>query len=218
MFTGLIQETGNVTSVRRVGGGNHVSIAARRSSRELKVSDSVAVSGVCLTVIEKRAGGFAVEAVEETLRKTTLGGLSKSSRVNLELPMKLDDRIGGHLVLGHVDCFGAVTSVVRRESSRLITIEFPREFGRYVIPVGSIAVDGVSLTIASTEGNRFAVSVIPHTLEMTTLGDVAPGAHVNLEFDLVGKYIERLLGEGKDQKREGGLSREKLAEWGYGDS
>ena len=214
MFTGIIQEIGKITEVRKVGGGLHFVVTAPQLAAELAVNDSIAVNGVCQTVIERNGASFKVEAVEETLKKTTLEELKAGAPVNLELPLRLSDRVGGHMVQGHVDGVGVVRSVVKKESSWLITVAIPGELLRYVIPVGSIALDGVSLTVASLEGTGIVVSIIPHTLEKTILADVAPGKRVNVEVDMVGKYIERLLG----YSREGGagLSPQKLAEWGYG--
>ena len=214
MFTGIITEVGAIASLRRVGGGVHLGIHAPKSSGELAIHDSVSIDGVCLTVIARTDVTFTVEAVEETLRKTTIGGLKQSSRVNLELPLRLGDRLGGHLVLGHVDGIGRVISVEKRASSWLVGIEFPSVFERYVIPVGSIAVDGISLTVATLQGNRFGVSVIPYTLEHTTLADAEVGRSVNLEFDMVGKYIENFVRRSSHDRV--GLSEEILRQWGYG--
>jgi riboflavin synthase len=213
MFTGIIQEKGKIVSARRVGGGVHLTISAPESCRELKVNDSVSVNGVCQTVIREAGGSFTVEAVEETLRKTTLGDLPDGSFVNIELPLRLSDRVGGHLVQGHVDCVGTIGTVEKKESSWLVAIDFPKEFKKYVIPVGSIAVDGVSLTVARVEGSRFVVSIIPHTLEKTTLSRAEAGRKVNLEFDLVGKYIEKLVEGGETPPS--GLTADRLRSWGY---
>ena len=216
MFTGIVQDIGTVSGVRKVGGGIHISVRAPESARELKVDDSVSVNGVCQTVIQKRGSVFTLEAVEETLSKTTLGALAVSSQVNLELPVRLNDRLGGHLVQGHVDCVGTIGSVEKKASSWLITVHFPEEFNRYVIPVGSIAIDGISLTIAFTTPGTLTVSIIPHTLEKTTLGSAHVGAKVNLEFDLVGKYIEKMVqGEKTEEERKSSLTEEKLKGWGY---
>ncbi|MBP1657901.1 MAG: riboflavin synthase [Bacteroidetes bacterium] len=214
MFTGIIQEIGIVDAVVRKSGGVRLAIRADASAQEIKVDDSVAINGVCQTVISRRESSFEVEAVEETLRKTTIGSLRVSDRVNLELALQMGDRLGGHLVQGHVDCVGHVESVEKRPMSWLVRVSFPRGFSRYVVPVGSIAVDGVSLTVAAVEGSAFIVSVIPHTLEKTTLSDVRAGTAVNLEFDLVGKYIERMVLKGDE--KGGGISKEKVAAWGFG--
>jgi len=199
MFTGIIQEIGTVTSAKNVGGGIQLSVKAPECARELKVDDSVSVNGVCQTVIQKRGSVFTVEAVEETLSKTTLRSFTVSSKVNLELPIRLNDRLGGHLVQGHVDCVGTIGTVEKKPSSWLITVHFPEEFDRYVIPVGSIAIDGISLTVAATTPGRVTVSIIPHTLEKTTLGGAQVGGKVNLEFDLVGKYLEKMTAGAKSQ-------------------
>jgi riboflavin synthase len=213
MFTGIIQEIGVVAGVVRRAGGIVLSVRAPGSAKELKVDDSVAVNGVCQTVVRCGGDTFEVEAVEETLRKTTLGSLNHGAMVNLELALRVGDRLGGHLVQGHVDCVGEIVAVEKRPMSWMVMVGFPEAFSRYLIPVGSIAVDGISLTVAAVENGRFTVSVIPHTLEKTTLADVAAGRNVNLEFDLVGKYIERLTAG-----RPGGggaITVEKLSGWGF---
>jgi len=212
MFTGIIQEVGSLAAHERFGGGVRLSVRGPRVMRELAVNDSIAVNGVCQTVVALDGDIFRVEAVEETLRKTTLGDLSAGTSVNLELPLRLNDRLGGHLVQGHVDCVGLIASIVKQSSSWLVTVQFPPAFRRYVIPVGSIAVDGISLTVAKLEGDLLTVSVIPHTLANTTLGGARSGEKVNLEYDLVGKYIERMVTAGAG----GSITAEKLAQWGYG--
>lgn len=214
MFTGIIEELGVVTRVTRKGGGVLLTVRAPNSASELSVDDSISISGVCQTVIDKSATEFTVEAVEETLRKTTLGTLDQGEQVNLELAMRLNDRLGGHLVLGHVDGVGTVVSVEEQASSWLFQIELPKEFLHYVIAVGSIAIDGVSLTIARIEGSRATVSIIPHTFEHTTFRFLKAGMKVNIEFDLVGKYIERMLARSDTGSNEP-LSFEKLRSWGY---
>jgi riboflavin synthase len=216
VFTGIITEIGTVERTERMGGGVRLAIRAPGSAAELHVNDSVAVNGACQTVVTMDRSLFRVETVEETLLKTTLGELTNGSRVNLELPVRLSDRLGGHLVAGHVDSVGVVEEIVSQASSQLVHISYPREFSRYLIPVGSIAVDGISLTVARLEGNVFVVSIIPHTLEHTTLGSARRGTRVNLEFDMVGKYIERLVTEGRSGQSGEGITPEKLARWGIG--
>jgi riboflavin synthase len=215
VFTGIIQEVGRVASAAREGGGVRLSVEAPLVCAELKVDDSIAVNGVCQTVVAREGSRFEVQAVEETLRKTTLGELEPGSQVNLELPLRLSDRLGGHLVQGHVDGVGRVVSVEKEVSSWLITVEFPKEHEKYVIPVGSIALDGISLTVARTDGNRFTVAIIPHTLERTTISAARPGSKVNLEFDLVGKYIEKLV-QGGVQLAGSSITEDQLRGWGYG--
>ena len=154
---------------------------------------SIAVEGVCLTVIKRTPDTFEVQAVEETLKKTTLGKLKKGSPVNLERPLLPSDRLGGHFVLGHVDGQGKVSEVETRESSWIFWIQVPKRFSHHLVPVGSIAVNGVSLTISEVKSDYFAVSIIPHTMEVTTFHQLKRGVSVNLEFDILGKYVEQLL-------------------------
>jgi riboflavin synthase len=215
MFTGIVQEVGKITQVTKRGNGIAFAIEAPQSARELKINDSIMINGVCLTVIEESEPTFKVEAVEETLHKSTLGDMKPSSLVNLELALRLADRLGGHLVQGHVDGVCVVKSIVQKTKSWLITVKIPEQFAHYVIPVGSIAIDGISLTVASVQGSEIVVSIIPHTMEHTTLPQVRVGTRVNVEFDLVGKYIERLLDNGRVGESGGQISREKLREWGY---
>lgn len=214
MFTGIITEIGRVAEIRRVGNGVRIAVTAPFSSKELHVNDSISVNGVCLTVVATIGSTFETEAVAETLRKTTLGALRIASPVNLELPVRLNDRLGGHLVLGHVDCVGDVRKVVKQENSWLLTIAAPTALAKYLVPVGSVAVDGISLTVASLSKNEFVVSIIPHTLEKTTISGAHEGLKVNLEFDIIGKYIERLM-IGEEPTDRGTLIAEKLRQWGY---
>jgi riboflavin synthase len=215
MFTGIITEKGTVSAVLPTGGGLRLTVEAPSSAAELNVNDSVSINGVCQTVIAKGGTQFTVEAVEETLKKTTLGALRVSSPVNLELPVRLNDRLGGHLVQGHVDGVGVIRAVAKQHNSWLLTVEFAPQFARYVVPVGSIAIDGVSLTVARKEGNTLVVSIIPHTLEMTTLVLAAEGTRVNLEFDLVGKYVESMLRTDTGSGKDGDQLRDRLKGWGY---
>jgi riboflavin synthase len=192
MFTGIIEEIGSVIKAIPSGGGKYIEISAPLFAKELRVNDSVAVNGVCLTVTAMTDTSFATTAVEETLSKTTLDSLARGSRVNLELPVRLNERLGGHLVLGHVDSVGKVTGIERKESSTLVTVEADAAFSKYLIPVGSIALDGVSLTLAEVGKQSFTVSIIPHTMEHTIFDTYVVGSRINIEFDLVGKYIERM--------------------------
>jgi len=216
MFTGIVEEMGTVAEVVKEGGGLGVRIEAPRHAGELRVNDSVCVSGVCLTVIKQSGKTFSAQIVEETLKKTTLGELTSGARVNLELAARLNDRLGGHIVQGHTDCTGLVTQIEKRETSLLLRIEFPEDFAKYIIPEGSIAVDGVSLTVASHEGNALVVSLIPHTLANTTLSSARAGTRVNLEFDVLGKYVESLLaGEKTRLEARPAITPDKLRTWGY---
>lgn len=211
MFTGLITEVGKIQRLTKTGGGIRFDVEAPRSVGGLATHDSVSVNGVCLTVTGGSGKTFMVEAVEETLKKTTLSSLKRASRVNLELALKVGDRMGGHIVQGHVDCVGKIVRIENRESSRFIHIGYPKKFSKYVIPVGSIAVDGVSLTVASATPGEFGVSIIPYTMEQTILKDVAKGKDVNLEFDLIGKYVESMLSGERGER----LTQARLGQWGF---
>jgi riboflavin synthase len=193
MFTGIIREVGTIEECAPMGGGVRIRIRAAASAAELETDMSVAVNGICLTVVKKLGSSFELEAVEETLRKTTLGSRAAGDRVNLELPLRMGDRLDGHLVLGHVDAVGRILEIQELESSRLVTVGLPDGFAKYCVPTGSIAIDGISLTIARIEGSSITVSIIPYTLEHTIVREYARSDRVNLEFDVVGKYIERLI-------------------------
>ncbi len=193
MFTGIIQEIGKIQAVEKGGHGVSLTIEAKKTSPKLKVNESIAVNGVCQTILQKEKSLFVVGAVEGTLKKTTLGNLCKGEEVNLELSLRLNDPLGGHLVLGHVDTVGSITSITPRTNSWIFKIHVPKAFWRYIIPVGSIAVDGVSLTVAEFKSSTMAVSIIPHTMRNTTFKNRHVGDKVNIEFDVLGKYIERLL-------------------------
>ncbi len=194
MFTGIVEEVGRVASVERLGGGRRLRFACAFAG-ELHVDESVAVNGACLTVVAHDDATFAAVAVEETLAKTGLGGLAEGDAVNLERALRMGARLDGHLVQGHVDATGEVVAVEALADSHLVRIAYPEAFARYLIPVGSVAVDGVSLTVARLDEppGTFAVAVIPHTWQKTTAGRWTPGRRVNLEFDVVGKYVLRGL-------------------------
>jgi riboflavin synthase len=189
MFTGLVQQLGTLTSLE----GGRLDVTAALAG-ELAVGDSIAVNGVCLTATAVTPAGFTADVMEETVRRTALGTLAPGDPVNLELPLRPVDRLGGHFVQGHVDGVGAVAAVVDEGFSRVVEIEADPGLMRYVVEKGSIAVDGVSLTVASLGEGTFGVSLIPETLERTTLGRASPGDSVNLEVDVLAKYVERLLG------------------------
>ena len=193
MFTGIVEEVGNVSSVRKQDDGIQFDIDAKTVSSNLKADNSIAVNGTCLTVVRRKQRVITVDVVKETLRKTNLGRLHVGSRVNLERPVSLDRRLGGHLVQGHVDTTGTVLKCSVLKASWMFTIRFPNKFRKYLIPVGSIAVDGVSLTVARLHAGRFEVAIIPFTYEHTIFCEYKNGSKVNLEFDLIGKYIESLM-------------------------
>lgn len=192
MFTGLIAEQGTVEDVSRTPGGMRLSVRCDLA-RELSEGDSVAVNGVCLTATAIDAPVFAVDVMNETLRRSSLEGARTGTAVNLELPLRAADRLGGHVVQGHVDAVGEVRGVSEDGFARAVEIVADRELLRYVVAKGSIAVDGVSLTVAELDGDAFTVSLIPETAQRTTLGAAAPGTRVNLEADVLAKYVERLV-------------------------
>jgi riboflavin synthase len=194
VFTGLVEATGVVAAVAAAPdrAGARLELAAALAD-ELAAGDSVAVNGCCLTVAATRPGGFAADLVAETLRRTALGGLRAGDRVNLERPLALGGRLGGHLVQGHVDGVARVLARRPAGAGAELTVELPAGLARYVAHKGSIAVDGVSLTVAAVAAGAFTVALVPHTLAVTTLGDRRPGDPVQLEVDVVAKYVERLL-------------------------
>jgi riboflavin synthase len=195
MFTGIVEELGTVRGVHPTGGGARIEIAARQVLDDAEIGASIAVNGCCLTVVELGEGGFAADAVTETLGRTGLGELAPGDPVNLERPVRLQDRLGGHLVQGHVDGVGAIRlRTSQADGSQLVEFAAPDAVMRYVVEKGSITVDGISLTVAALSPDGFAVAVIPHTLAVTTLGTKRLGDTVNLEVDIVAKYVERLLG------------------------
>jgi riboflavin synthase len=191
LFTGLVQDLGEITAVDASGDGVRLAIA---TTLELADGDSIAVNGVCLTATAVGDGHFAADVMNETLRRSSLAEATPGARVNLELPLRAADRLGGHFVQGHVDGVGGVWDVRDDGFARVVTIGAPPEIMRYVIEKGSIAVDGVSLTISGLGEDWFQVSLIPETLERTILGEATTGTPVNLEVDVLAKYIERLAG------------------------
>jgi riboflavin synthase len=193
MFTGIIEELGRVRAVTLNEGGARLEIEAATVLDDARVGDSIAANGCCLTVVERADNWWAADAVTETLERTTLGALQTGDPINLERPVRLQDRLGGHIVQGHVDGVGCVTEqVALPDGSSRFTIDAPPDVLRYVVEKGSIAVDGISLTVASVAPARFDIAVIPHTLAATTLGARRPGARVNIEVDVLAKYVERL--------------------------
>jgi riboflavin synthase len=198
VFTGIVQGVGRVADVEAIGGDLRLRIdAGPVSLAGVGIGDSIAVNGACLTAVELGGGGFAADVSRETLSLTTLGELAAGSPVNLENALRAGQALGGHYVSGHVDGVGQVLS--RRDDARSVRIEFevPPGLGRYVARKGSICIDGVSLTVNSASGTRFDVNLVPHTLEVTTLGRLAAGTRVNLEVDIIARYLERLLAEGR---------------------
>ena len=200
MFTGLVQDIGSVESVAGGAEGARLRIATRLGP-EIALGDSIAVNGVCLTATEADAAGFATEAMNETLQVTVIGALAAGSRVNLELAMRAEERLGGHIVQGHADGSARVIEIDEDGFARRIRVEPPAALLRYVVDKGSVALNGVSLTVAALGETWLEVSLIPETLERTNLGDAAPGDAWNVEVDVIAKYVERLLSPfaGKEQ-------------------
>jgi riboflavin synthase len=194
MFTGIVEELGRVHSVTPNAGGARLVIEARTVLSDAEMGASIAVNGCCLTVVALGEESWSADAVIETLARTNLGSLVPGDPVNLERPVRLADRLGGHIVQGHVDAVGTVrTRDEQPDGSTLIIVDAPPEVMRYVVHKGSITVDGVSLTVAARDRDAFTIALIPHTLAVTTLGRRAPGAIVNLEADLLAKYVEQLM-------------------------
>ena len=205
MFTGIIQATGTITRMESRNGDMRLSIATGKLDlSDVAMGDSIAVNGVCLTAVELPGDGFSADVSNETLALTTLGSLKVGSRVNLEKALTLSDRLGGHLVSGHVDGIGTVLERSPDARSERFVIEAPDVLARYIAQKGSVCVDGTSLTVNKVDGARFELNIVPHTLQETIIGDYVPGSKVNLEVDLIARYLERLmLGE------RAGLSGEK---------
>jgi riboflavin synthase len=189
VFTGLVREVGTVRSLD----GGRLTLEAAETAARAALGDSVAIDGVCLTVVARDGATLAFEAVPETLARTSLGDLRAGSRVNVEPALRAGDALGGHYVQGHVDGVGSVRSVEPEGAGRRVWFDAPPELVRYVVEKGSIAVDGTSLTVAAVDDAGFAVALIPHTLEATTLGELEPGDRVNLETDVLAKYVEKLV-------------------------
>jgi len=195
MLTGLIEETGTVAGIEDRPGGRRLWIAGARVLEGARIGDSLALDGCCLTLVAVEPRRVAVEAVPETLRRTTLGDWRPGARINLERPLRLDQRLGGHLVQGHIDGVGTVRAVSAEGEGRRVAFELPAPLLRFVAEKGSLAVDGVSLTIAACDRTGCEIAYIPHTLAATVAGDYQPGRRVNLEVDLLARYLARLLEE-----------------------
>ncbi|MDP4173336.1 MAG: riboflavin synthase [Bacteroidota bacterium] len=211
MFTGLVEEVGKIKAVKASGGGARLVISALKVLEDCKIGDSISINGVCQTVTALGKDHFEVDAVEETVKKTTLGKLKIHEKVNLERSLTLNRRLGGHFVLGHVDATGKILNIRKLQDSYLVSISYPKEFENYIVNVGAIAIDGISLTIARSDDRSFMVSIIPHTWNETSLSDRSVGAEVNLEFDVLGKYVAKILKRDKGT----GISEEWLKQNGF---
>ncbi|MFF9343719.1 MULTISPECIES: riboflavin synthase [unclassified Streptomyces] len=194
MFTGIVEELGEVVAVEQLPDASRFRLRGPLVTEGARHGDSIAVNGVCLTVVETAGGEFTADVMAETLKRSSLGALEPGSRVNLERPMAVGGRLGGHIVQGHVDGTGTVLERTPSEHWELVRVGLPAPLARYVVEKGSITVDGVSLTVVEVGDDWFTISLIPTTLALTTLGHKGPGAPVNLEVDVIAKYVERLLG------------------------
>lgn len=228
MFTGLVEEKGRLVSIRRGSASARLKVSARAIMDGLQLGDSIAVNGVCLTVTSFDRQQFEADVMAETLAKTNLGELQPGDRINLERALKLGDRLGGHLVSGHIDGVGTILKMEKHDIATLVTIGAPAAVMRYIIKKGSVGIDGTSLTVVDFNDDSFRVSLIPHTAHATVLGEKKPGDRVNLEGDMIGKYVERWLGMKSDDKsatktgvsseakaETGGLSTDFLAQHGF---
>jgi riboflavin synthase len=212
MFTGLIECTGRVVSLRRGGDRAVLEVAAPLPIAEICIGDSIAVNGACLTVIAMQGDRFSFDVSPETVTRTTFAASQAGSPVNIERALRLGGRLDGHLVTGHIDCVGRLESKVNQGNAVVLGFSLPREQARMLVEKGSVAIDGISLTVNGVTDSGFSVSIIPHTLEKTTLAAVGPGKEVNIETDVIGKYVARLVGP---HAGTGGLTMEKLMQNGF---
>ena len=216
MFTGIVEEMGTIRSIRRGAQSAVLSIGASVVLSDLKIGDSVAVNGVCLTATSQDAEGFTADVMHETLDRSSLGALVPGSRVNLERAMAADGRFGGHIVSGHIDGLGEITALRRDDNAIWYTVAAEPKLLRYVVEKGSITIDGISLTVAKVTERDFSVSIIPHTAKVTILGEKGPGDRVNLETDILGKYVEKLLHPAVETPaRESRLTLDFLTQHGF---
>lgn len=214
MFTGLIEEVGRTQRVERTGNGARLVITASLPAGEIALGDSVAVNGVCLTVVSKETGLFSFDVSPETMSRSSFRNLRPGSPVNLERALRVGDRLGGHLVSGHIDCVAVVSQLQVVSGNTILTFRMPDRYLRYLIEKGSVAIDGISLTVNEVSSEGFSVNIIPHTLANTTLSLCGVGDEVNIETDLIGKYVERLLGDRESPEKQG-VSLELLAKSGF---
>jgi riboflavin synthase len=214
MFTGIVEEVGRVTGIEQRRENRRITIAARNAPAELKSGDSIAVSGVCLTAVDIKPGSFNADLAPETWSRTSLSRMHEGALVNLELPMKADGRFGGHFVQGHVDGVGELIALDRISESEnwWLRIELPHDVEKYTVYKGSISIEGISLTVAKLEGRICTIAIIPHTVETTNLKSLKPGDPVNLEADLIAKYVEKMITK---EAVENALTVEELVRQGF---
>ena len=212
MFTGIIEEIGKIQTVRKGAASSSISVQAKKVMQDVHIGDSIAVNGVCLTVTAFSQGGFTADVMHETFNRSSLGSLQTGSPVNLERAMPSNGRFGGHIVSGHIDGTGTVSAIQKDDNAVWYTIKTAPGILRYIVEKGSVAIDGISLTVASVERDCFGVSIIPHTASITTLSNRRVGDTVNLENDCIGKYVERLMGI---QQSKHNITAEFLAKYGF---
>jgi riboflavin synthase len=214
MFTGIVEEVGRVTRIEQRGENRRITVTAKNTPDELKTGDSIAVSGVCLTALDIKPGSFCADLAPETWGLTSFSRIREGALVNLELPMKADGRFGGHIVQGHVDGVGKLIALERIADSEnfWLRLELPRDVEKYTVYKGSICIEGISLTVAKLEGKLCTVAIIPHTVEMTNLNSLLPGDPVNLEADLIAKYVEKMMTR---EPAESSLTVEELVRQGF---
>ncbi len=214
MFTGLVEEVGTIESIAESGGNHRITIHAPNSAKELKEGNSVAVSGVCLTALDIKPQSFCADLAAETWVRTSLSRITQGAQVNLELPLKADGRLGGHMVQGHVDGVARFVALepIANADDFWLHLDIPEELEKYVVFKGSISVEGISLTVAKLDGLRLTIAIIPHTIKMTNLGSLKPGDPVNIETDIVAKYLEKWT---RRDEQSGGLTVERLVAQGF---
>jgi riboflavin synthase len=213
VFTGLVEEVGKIQSIKQEGGKRRITVAAEQVTKELQMGNSIAVSGICLTAVDITPHSFGADLAEETWTRTALSRIHEGALVNLELPLKAEGRLGGHIVQGHVDGTGKFLGLEPIPGAKdfWLYIEVPSELEKYLVYKGSIAIEGVSLTVAKLEGNKVSVAIIPHTVEMTNLKSLKPGDPINIETDIVAKYLEKWL---KLEERPS-LDKERMVKAGF---
>lgn len=215
MFTGIVEEIGTIEGIRKGSKSSKLIIGCKKVLRDTNLGDSISTNGVCLTVTNINSNTFEADVMAETLRKSDLGSLDIGSKVNLERALRFKDRLGGHIVSGHIDSIGEIVSKTREDNSVWITIKAPYDILKYVVYKGSIAIDGISLTVAYVDDEVFKVSIIPHTGDETTLLTKDIEEKVNLECDVIGKYVEKLLGLSNKKKKESSISEDFLKQHGF---
>ena len=216
MFTGIIEQTGKIKSFRKIGNQAKITIEFYANASDLTLGESIAVNGVCLTVVKSGNGYFAADISEETLDRTNLGGLKPTDKVNLERSLKISERLGGHFVSGHIDGVGNISKKIKKGEDVLLTIKAPEKIMKYVVEKGSIAVDGISLTVASCDEKSFTISIIPHTEVCTNLKWKKSGDIVNLENDMIGKYVEKFVNlKNRNNEGKSKISKEFLTAHGF---